>query len=77
MIDPQTGADIPARTQDQDRPPRYDSVTESSATSWIIPMALVVMVVVAIAYYFNTSTSVPPGPRADGGAVTATEPSPN
>jgi hypothetical protein len=50
---------------------------EGQSSMWL-PIALVVVLLVGIGYYLYGSTSTTgPSMRADGGAVTKSEPSPN
>jgi hypothetical protein len=57
--------------------PRPPDIVEGRSSMWL-PIALVVVLLVGIGYYLYGSTSnTGPSMRADGGAVTKSEPSPN
>jgi hypothetical protein len=57
--------------------PRPHDMPEGQSSMWL-PIALVVVLLVGIGYYLYGSTSTTgPSMRADGGAVTKSEPSPN
>jgi hypothetical protein len=59
------------------RPHDMDDMPEGQSSMWL-PIALVVVLLVGIGYYLYGSTSTTgPSMRADGGAVTKSEPSPN
>jgi len=50
---------------------------EAQSSMWL-PIALVVVLLVGIGYYlYGSSSTTGPSMRADGGAVTKSEPSPN
>jgi hypothetical protein len=59
------------------RPQDMPDMPEGQSSMWL-PIALVVVLLVSIGYYLYGSTSTTgPSMRADGGAVTKSEPSPN
>jgi hypothetical protein len=59
------------------RPQDMPDMPEGQSSMWL-PIALVVVLLVGIGYYLYGSTSTTgPSMRADGGAVTKSEPSPN
>jgi hypothetical protein len=67
------------RPQDMPDMPEGDmpDMPEGQSSMWL-PIALVVVLLVGIGYYLYGSTSTTgPSMRADGGAVTKSEPSPN
>jgi hypothetical protein len=57
--------------------PRYIDMPDTQSSMWL-PIALVVVLLVGIGYYFYGHTwTTSPSMRADSGAVTKSEPSPN
>jgi len=57
--------------------PRYIDMPDTQSSMWL-PIALVVVLLVGIGYYFYGHTwTTGPSMRADSGAVTKSEPSPN
>ena len=57
--------------------PRLPDMPEAQSSMWL-PIALVVVLLVGIGYYLYGPTSTTgPSMRADSGAVTKSEPSPN
>jgi hypothetical protein len=57
--------------------PRPHDMPEAQSSMWL-PIALVVVLLVGIGYYlYGSSSTTGPSMRADGGAVTKSEPSPN
>jgi hypothetical protein len=59
------------------RPQDMPDMPEAQSSMWL-PIALVVVLLVGIGYYlYGSSSTTGPSMRADGGAVTKSEPSPN
>jgi hypothetical protein len=57
--------------------PRHIDIPDTQSSMWL-PIALVVVLLVGIGYYFYGHTwTTSPSMRADSGAVTKSEPSPN
>jgi hypothetical protein len=58
--------------------PRQEANLPEARSSMWLPMALAVVLIMGIAYFmFGDRTSTTPSTRADSGAVTKSEPSPN
>ena len=70
--DPYRAPEVP-RDPTRD-PSRFDE--ETRATIWL-PVAIAVTLFLGLAYYFYGPTGPSPAMRADSGAITKSEPSPN
>ena len=80
-IDPATGIDIPSPSDDLRRRDRLDHPAnvdlEQRTPSFWIPIVIAVALLFGVAYIFFGPHTAGPNVRADAGAVTKSEPSPN
>jgi hypothetical protein len=83
-IDPATGLNIPSPSDDLHRPGRLDrpvnddvvDIRERTSTP-VLLVAIAIALLIGVGYYFFAPNEPRPGVRADVGAVTQPEPSPN
>ena len=78
--DPYRAPEMPADPTRRDLPktePRYVDAEETQATIWL-PIAIVIALLIGVGYYlYGHAWNTSPNMRAESGAVTKSEPSPN